>query len=840
MVASEGSPAQSLWDPEDDEPWDGECESPAQHPATVRTESSWDPDVFVVHIGDDVAVRSGALGATESGSTVSWDPDPVVSGAPPDSVLPEPRLPAAAEHLLASLDSRATASPLSTSCPQRENLHTMQAKVSNTPGRDTTPQVTLADLASITCCETLDDREGRRLLGDALGLIQNEQDQIHRSMNHLVTVVNRQIQHHQKRVESHLDRQQHILTGIVDLSLFNDGGNEPPASTMAADAILEEPPDRYFGPGVVQRRKSSYNSVARKSSLGRRSTDSRISTLDSSVFRRTTRLTQNDTSDPAIFLRASEKDFDAGAYSEHRFGRSSVSEEVTAIMAQKIFSDHRHTRRSIRLSHAEKIKESIHVAYTKAKSATVREDLSKLFQMQPSNAGSYVTFLNTPTTRNSIVSVENNSNRCRFCELVVDSNAFHVVIFLVICMNAVTIAIESDYGVNNSFVDFDARARGSMSGTVIPNWLATADVVFNSIFGVEVCLRIVAKQAAFFVGQGWQWNIFDLLVVSSAMTEAILATARNLPGSGLRVLRLLRLSRSIRTVRLVRFAPTLYPLRLLLVTCKSSFAALMWSSTLLFVVIWLFGILFANATRDYVENATFTDTSVETLREHFETLSMAMLTLFLCFLGEADFKGVIDVLLEVSIWYCVLFVTFVLFVTLSITNIIAGIFVSDSLEMAQQDREIRQRGELMRARKNMEVLEQLFRELDRHGCGQLTQTTFAKRMQSPDVQALFSYFKFDIVDPDAFFKLLDVDRNGVVDIEEFTVGCLRMHGKSNAIDMDIAIQEIKTTVKRSNTEIDRLQDGWQRMQAVLTSIVQKLESLEGTFGSGEHKLSAVE
>uniref|UniRef100_A0A7S1EY13 EF-hand domain-containing protein n=1 Tax=Noctiluca scintillans TaxID=2966 RepID=A0A7S1EY13_NOCSC len=73
------------------------------------------------------------------------------------------------------------------------------------------------------------------------------------------------------------------------------------------------------------------------------------------------------------------------------------------------------------------------------------------------------------------------------------------------------------------------------------------------------------------------------------------------------------------------------------------------------------------------------------------------------------------------------------------------------------------------------------------------------------------------MDATAFFTLLDVDGNGCVDIEEFTVGCLRMHGKSNAIDMEISIQETKRLALSIDRAVDREA---QRIVAGIETVLQ--------------------
>merc|ERR1712136_293497 len=173
---------------------------------------------------------------------------------------------------------------------------------------------------------------------------------------------------------------------------------------------------------------------------------------------------------------------------------------------------------------------------------------------------------------------------------------------------------------------------------------------------------------------------------------------------------------------------------------------------------------------------------------------------------------------EVDVVYCVLYVGFVLFVTLAVANIVNGIFISEAMELASQDREIRQRGELVRSRKNLKVLTTLFREMDPKRTGMISRGDFEEQLRRREVLSLLNYFHFDVMDATAFFTLLDADEDGFVDIEEFTVGCLRMYGKSNAIDMEITIQE----TKRLALSIDRaLQEETRRIENGIEEVIRR-------------------
>jgi len=81
--------------------------------------------------------------------------------------------------------------------------------------------------------------------------------------------------------------------------------------------------------------------------------------------------------------------------------------------------------------------------------------------------------------------------------------------------------------------------------------------------------------------------------------------------------------------------------------------------------------------------------------------------------------------------------------------------------------------------------------MDVNKIGRLSFDDFKTQMEREEVRSLFSYLEMDVTDVSAFFRLLDVDRTESLDVEEFVIGCLRLCGISNKIDMDISMQEVK-------------------------------------------------
>lgn len=76
--------------------------------------------------------------------------------------------------------------------------------------------------------------------------------------------------------------------------------------------------------------------------------------------------------------------------------------------------------------------------------------------------------------------------------------------------------------------------------------LHIANIVFTSLFGLEVVLKVIGLSIFEYISDGFNW--FDLLIVIASIIELVIST-----GSSLTSLRAFRAVRVIRVLRLVRF-----------------------------------------------------------------------------------------------------------------------------------------------------------------------------------------------------------------------------------------------------------------------------------------------
>lgn len=483
-------------------------------------------------------------------------------------------------------------------------------------------------------------------------------------------------------------------------------------------------------------------------------------------------------------------------------------------------------------SHLNRWRMSVHSAFEEAMMATRTPRLFDLF----------ATTLHFPTTasirydsmlqswRTASLFLTRRRLRLDGLRRFVEHNGFQTTIFLLIVANSLLIGISAHLAITESFDAYDARSQGMVRPQGRLGWVRSCEEVFAVTFSVEMALRLLAHEGEYFLSL---WNTGELCAVVSTVSNTF---SPNLTPTSLAnamvLLRFVRPERLLLVVSYLRFAPQVggMHLRLLVLACKTSIGALGWATVLLACLLLLSSIVFVQGASTYVDDASPSDPFVEDLREHFRSMPKTMLTLFVCLLGEADFKSIINVLRKVGHWYLFLFIALLLFLTLSVANVIVGVFVSDAIQVAKNDREITMRDQMLEARQNMNDLNDLWFVLELNHQQSLTRDQFRVQMRRPDVRQFLAKFKLDATDVDALFDLMDVDQTGEVDVEEFIVGCMRVRGMSNEVDTGITVQETKMLAKRIHRTMKTIQKQSVSVQSELRSLSCRMVHLELAVG----------
>ncbi|KAM6101672.1 sodium channel protein type 5 subunit alpha-like [Theristicus caerulescens] len=207
---------------------------------------------------------------------------------------------------------------------------------------------------------------------------------------------------------------------------------------------------------------------------------------------------------------------------------------------------------------------------------------------------------------------------------IVTCQAFDVVIMILICLNMITMMVET--------------YEQSKTKTNILNKI---NILFVAIFTAECALKLVALRQYYFSNA---WNIFDLVVVIMSLTASLLsgigkAFEQFLPPTLFRVIRLARIGRILRLIRAAK------GIRTLLFALMMSLPALFNIGLLLFLVMFIYAI-FGMANFAYVKMEDGIDDIF-----NFQTFANSMLCLFQI-TTSAGWDGLLSPILNTGPPYC--------------------------------------------------------------------------------------------------------------------------------------------------------------------------------------------
>uniref|UniRef100_A0A8C3TPJ8 Sodium channel protein n=1 Tax=Catharus ustulatus TaxID=91951 RepID=A0A8C3TPJ8_CATUS len=206
---------------------------------------------------------------------------------------------------------------------------------------------------------------------------------------------------------------------------------------------------------------------------------------------------------------------------------------------------------------------------------------------------------------------------------IVTSQMFDVVIMGLICLNMVTMMVET-------YEQSETKT----------NVLGKINILFVTIFTAECVLKLLALRQYYFSNA---WNIFDLVVVIMSLVGTILCIGKAfehfLPPTLFRVIRLARIGRILRLIRGAK------GIRTLLFALMMSLPALFNIGLLLFLVMFIYAI-FGMANFAYVKMEGGIDDMF-----NFQTFANSMLCLFQI-TTSAGWDGLLSPILNTGPPFC--------------------------------------------------------------------------------------------------------------------------------------------------------------------------------------------
>lgn len=380
---------------------------------------------------------------------------------------------------------------------------------------------------------------------------------------------------------------------------------------------------------------------------------------------------------------------------------------------------------------------------------------------------------------------------------------------ILIVLNAIYIGLQTDLYVKAQFDRLDGQPHEDKKAL----WLV-GDATFALVFLIEIVLRLGSERFAFFVGTERWWNIFDLIIVLTAIFELATEFVGDSSSFGVRVLRTLRIVRILRVMRVGGRNHLVQHIKTMLYQLMASWTSFVSAIILLCVVLFIFAMVFMQGLLDYlrdVQVGNSSTTTVSDMKENFGTLPRSLWTLFAAVTGGHDWVNISPSITEVGGVYTFALLLYIAFVLLALLNILNGIFVNVAFQCSAMNRELAIDAVMKKREVMVKEMVQLFLEMDQDESGTLTWDEFQDHLRDEKIKAYFMALDLDMTSVRRIFHLLDSHERGRVTLHEFVEGCIRLRGAAKMVDITMLNEQVKslTTVLH---RIERVMDGPDRRQ----------------------------
>jgi len=336
--------------------------------------------------------------------------------------------------------------------------------------------------------------------------------------------------------------------------------------------------------------------------------------------------------------------------------------------------------------------------------------------------------------------------------------------------------------------------------------------VFLAWFVIELVVRFGADGKNILRSEARNWNFFDFIVVTVDLVDLIAGTKES-SSPPFVVVRLLRLLRIVTSLRIFHTLGCLKMLRRMVFSLTKVFGMLLWAALLLFFLIFMFStFLLQSATShrfDLQRKVTLSSEELATykdLDDMFGSLPDAWYTLYKAASGGVDWGQVGSPLIAIHWSNGVVLGLYIFFFLYVAANVLTGIVVQGALESASLDRKEVMQSQLQIATSELSVMKKLLLQHDKDGSGAISFAKLEESLQDKRVRAQLRAFGLDSAEAEGLCHLLDVDYSGMVQVEEFIHGLLRLKDASRSVDYCTVLHENKRVIEKlkQSTELQRI------------------------------------
>jgi len=360
-------------------------------------------------------------------------------------------------------------------------------------------------------------------------------------------------------------------------------------------------------------------------------------------------------------------------------------------------------------------------------------------------------------------------------EAIVKHPSFEPVVGVIVALNCAYLGFE---------VNLAASGAQGYNSKSLSLFMQVMDFLFCLFFAVEIASRIRVYGRMYWVGESWQWNLFDFAIVVLQVSDEVLELSDWDNEHFLCFMRIIRILRIVRLVHLFK------ELKTRVMAIVESLSSLVTTLVLLVMVIFCFSVLFTQMSVIAQE-----DQEIHELNEFFGCIPRTALTLLECIIGGMNWNPPAMVIFDhFGIFPVIMFIFYISFGVFVVLNVIMGVFIDKAIKVAQEDQELQVACAITGA----------FLGDDLYSGEEITWEVFERKLEDPSLQECFATLNVDIAEARVLFELIDTDRSGSVDAKEIVEGCLKLKGNAKALDMSLMLHMLGQVAERLESHVHSL------------------------------------
>lgn len=396
---------------------------------------------------------------------------------------------------------------------------------------------------------------------------------------------------------------------------------------------------------------------------------------------------------------------------------------------------------------------------------------------------------------------------------VVDTDWFSTAMAVVVVVNVIMIGLETELPGNEDL--FSAINNGFLLAYII-----------------ELLMRMLTHGIK---SLSDPFTVMDLILVLLAFLERALSSAgfaRALP-----TFRMLRLVRIFRSSRIFQHSKELAAIA---AASVKMFRTLLWVLMILLIFLWCMA-TFAhvvigrsaewNGTLD--PNKDFPPFTPFDIRQYFGTVYKSFITLLQVVTLSQWAPHIARPIIKVYPALFVFFVMFLFVTTYGLLICIISNLVQESIATSKSSAKAREEAKLEERRNAGRKAQEIMKEIDADGSGELCEAELAYALQATDLEQILLNLGVPVVSAPELICLLDHNGNGEVSYEELVSGVVRM--EENITKRDFAM--IGFWLKNLLMRTEHLESRLGKLCDEISFIRQRLS---GSFGSLNHMIRTAE